>query len=122
MVFLYAILIGGVICAVTQLLVEVKLPFPIVAVLLMAVGGGVLSYTGTLDWLMSLGAGGVAVTALGCGNGAYAGGVALLQGNLAPTLMVAGVCIVLVFLGALAGGWLLKKHPECLPPEEAVKK
>lgn len=122
MAFVYAIVIGGAICALTQLLTELKCPFPLTALIMMVLGGGLLTYTGTLNWLLSLGAGGVAATAVGCGNGAYSAGTQILTGSAAPLILCAALNIILVLLGALAGGRLLKKHPECLPPEEAVKK
>ena len=40
MAFVYAFLIAGCICALTQCLSSLKVPFPLVAILLMVLGGG----------------------------------------------------------------------------------
>ena len=48
MSFLYAMIFGGVICALTQLLAEFKLPFPAIAVIMMTLGGGILGFGGML--------------------------------------------------------------------------
>ena len=77
MAFVYAFLIAGCICALTQCLSSLKVPFPLVAILLMVLGGGLCTKLGFFDWLNALSAAGLAVTAVGCGNGAYNAGVAL---------------------------------------------
>ena len=107
--FLCAAAFGGVICALTQLLACFKIPFPAVAVIMMAVFGGVLTWVGVVPALNLWGAGGITATAVGCGNGAYMGGSLLA---LAAVLLN----VVLVFMGALAGGAMMKKMPA--PPQQ----
>lgn len=112
MQFIYAMLIGGIICAFTQCLSELKIPFPLIAILLMTAGGGLLTYLGIYDKIGALGVGGAAVTAMGCGNGAYSSGLAILSGNIVPLILVGLLNIALVAMGAACGGYLLKKYPE----------
>lgn len=112
--FLGAMLIGGCICMIAQILSECKVPFPVTAILLVAMGG-LLTPLGVIDRLALMGAGGAAVTAVGCGNGAYGAGAALAGGTVITFILVAALNIILVLLGAAAGGVLLKKHPECVP-------
>lgn len=114
MSFLYAFLIAGAICALTQLLSETKAPFPLIAIALMTLGGGLLTKFGIIDALNALGAGGLAVTALGCGNGAYNAGIALkMSGNVMPLILTLLLNVILVAMGALCGSKLLEKFPEC---------
>lgn len=101
MAFVYAFLISGCICALTQCLSSLKVPFPLVAILLMVLGGGLCTKLGFLDWLNALSAAGLAVTAVGCGNGAYNAGVALAAvGTAQPLLLTAALNVILVGLGA----------------------
>ena len=65
MAFVYAFLIAGCICALTQCLSSLKVPFPLVAILLMVLGGGLCTKLGFFDWLNALSAAGPAVTAVG---------------------------------------------------------
>ena len=101
MAFVYAFLIAGCICALTQCLSSLKVPFPLVAILLMVLGGGLCTKLGFFDWLNALSAAGLAVTAVGCGNGAYNAGVALAAvGTAQPLLLTAALNVILVGLGA----------------------
>lgn len=111
MVFIYSMLIGGAICAVTQILSEIKIPFPVVAVIMVALGG-VLTPVGLLDILNGLGLGGVSVTAVGCGNAAYSAGAAIASGNGMPLVIVTLLLVVIVALGAASGGALRRKDSE----------
>lgn len=118
MSFVYAMLIGGVICAVTQALSEIKLPFPAIAVVMMTLGG-ILTKTGLMVKLNEVAAGGAGVTAVGCGNGAYtAGQVLALSGVPIPLIICILVNVILVSLGALCGSSLLKKFPGAFAPPE----
>lgn len=106
MEYIYAFIIGGVICGITQLLSE-KISFPMVAIIMMVVGGGIFTKIGIMDKLNALGAGGAAVTALGCGNGAYSAGVVLgTTGNILSLVLIAVVNVALVLGGALCGAVL----------------
>ena len=101
MAFVYAFLISGCICALTQCLSSLKVPFPLVAILLMVLGGGLCTKLGFFDWLNALSAAGLAITAVGCGNGAYNAGVALAAvGTAQPLLLTAALNVILVGLGA----------------------
>lgn len=58
---------------------------------------------GIFDWLNALSAAGLAVTAVGCGNGAYNAGVALAAvGTAQPLLLTAALNVILVLRFALA--------------------
>lgn len=110
MQFVWSVAICGTICALTQLLSETKLPFPLVAIILMVVCGGLLTYTGFMKTLCNLGLGGVSVTALGCGNGAYEAGVLLLKGVAEPLIVCFLLNVVLVMMGAFAGVFMLRRN------------
>ena len=113
MVFVYAFLIAGAICALTQLLSSLKIPFPLVAIILMVIGGGVCTKLGFFDILNSLSAGGPAVTAMGCGNGAYNSGAVLASSGVAtPLLLTVALNVALVAMGALCGPMLRKRFPD----------
>ena len=112
MEILYSFLIGGIICLIAQVMTEIKIPFPVVAIILMAAGGGLLTKLGIFDWLCSLGAGGVNVTAMGAGNGAYAAGTVISQGVVLPLILGAGLNCILIAMGAACGEYILKKFPE----------
>lgn len=108
MTYLYAVLIGGSICALVQLLFELKLSFPVIAFAFVVLGG-VLTPTGVMDILSALSAGGPNVTAVGCGNGACSAGTALVNGSLLPLILAAGLNIILALMGALCGSALVKE-------------
>lgn len=112
MEIIFSFLIGGSICLITQLLTEIKIPFPAVAVIMMSAGGGLLTKIGVFGWLNEMGAGGVNVTAMGAGNGAYAAGTVISQGIFTPLILGAGLNGILIAMGAACGGILLKKFPE----------
>ncbi|MCC8128024.1 MAG: hypothetical protein LIO92_11625 [Clostridiales bacterium] len=108
MAFVWAALIGGCTCAAAQILVECKIPFPFIAILFTSLGG-ILTGIGPVSLLQSLGAAGISVTAMGCGNGAYSAGVELASGNIAPLIPVFGLNVLLVAMGALCGCVIAKK-------------
>lgn len=115
MSFVYAFLIGGVICALAQVFSELKVPFPLTAILFMGIGGGLLTRLGLVDVLNALGTGGVSATAVGCGNGAYNAGAALAAvGNPAPLILTALLNIVIVAMGAISGLAIYRKFPQVL--------
>ena len=91
----------GTAAALTQCLSNLKVSFPLVAILLMVLGGGLCTKLGFFDWLNALSAAGLAITAVGCGNGAYNAGVALAAvGTAQPLLLTAALNVILVGLGA----------------------
>ena len=103
MAFIYAILIGGAICAVTQALSELKIPFPLIAIIMTSMGG-ILSIFGVIDLLNGLAAGGAGVTALGCGSGAFTAGQTLaLAGVPIPLIICVLLNVALVAMGAACG-------------------
>lgn len=110
MQLVWAAVICGAICSFTQLLSETKLAFPLVAIIMMVIGGGLLTYTGFIKTLCSLGIGGVTATALGCGNGAYEAGALAAGGVMVPLALCAALNVILVAMGAFAGAFLLKKN------------
>lgn len=109
MAFVYSFLIGGCICALAQLLTELKLPAPAILIGFVA-AGGILTPLGVVDALSGLGAGGVCTMAVGFGNAAYSAGAALAGGNPVPLAMVLLLLVVLVFIGAACGGQLMKRE------------
>ena len=116
MQLVWAAVIGGAICALTQLMTELKINFALTAILLMTVGGGIFTKLGIIDFLNTLGAGGASVTALGCGNGAYsAGAVVAAGGGVKIFILVLLLNIILVAMGALCGGAVSKKFPDFVP-------
>lgn len=117
MVFIYAMLIGGAICALTQLLSEIKVPFSVTVLSLIILGGGLGTKLGLIDFFNSLGPGGASVTALGCGNGAYGAALAL---NQTPIPLILGVLlnVGLVAGGAACGKKLSEKFPDQIPDME----
>lgn len=103
MEYIYAFVIGGVICMITQFLSELKIPFSVVAIIMM-LSGAVLTPLGIMDKLSYLGAGGAAVTAMGCGNGAYGAGAALAATqNAVPLVVCLLLNIALIGMGAICG-------------------
>lgn len=120
MVFIYAFLIAGCICALPQLLASLKIPFPLAALLLMVLGGGVCTKLGVFDRIAGFSQGGLAVTAMGCGNGAYNAGVALAIAKTAvPLALTAALNIVLVAMGAACGSLLRKRFPEAFAAKKS---
>ena len=76
----------------------------------MVLGGGVCTKLDVFDWLSSFSAGGLAVTAMGCGSGAYNAGVALATaGTAAPLALTAALNVVLVAMGAACGSLLRRR-------------
>ena len=119
MSFVYAFLIAGCVCALTQLLASLKMKFSLVALLLMVLGGGLCTKLGLVDWLNGLSGGGLGVTAVGCGNGAFTAGVALANtGAITPLLLTAALNIILVAMGAACGRLLRKRFPKVFAKKE----
>ena len=117
--FLCAAAFGGIICAITQILACLKIPFPVIAIIMMAVFGGVFTWIGFIPTLNQWGAGGICATAVGCGNGAYMGGALLaLAGVPVPLIIAILLNVILVFMGALAGGAMMKKMPSAPTQEQ----
>ena len=119
MSFVYAFLIAGCVCALTQLLASLKMKFSLVALLLMVQGGGLCTKPGLVDWLNGLSGGGLGVTAVGCGNGAFTAGVALANtGAIIPLLLTAALNIILVAMGAACGRLLRKRFSKVFGKKE----
>ncbi len=112
MQFLWAFVVCGLLCAFAQLLTEAKVPFPIVAMALIAIGGGLLTRFGVLDTLNTLTGAGATVTAVGCGNGAYGTGILAAAGIWVPFLITVLLNCVLVAMGSLCGLALAGKNPD----------
>lgn len=112
MQFVYSMIIAALISSITQFLVEIKINFALVAILSMSLGGGVLTRFGFIDYLNTLGAGGLSVMALGSGNAGYASGVAIKNGDFSTFFIVLALLVILVGMGALCGGYILKHYPD----------
>lgn len=108
MSFIWAMIFGGVICGAVQLLTDLKVPFPLTAIL-MILAGGILTPAGVMNWVLAAGAGGPNVTAVGCGNGAYSAGAAASAGILAPLVISVILNVTLIAMGAACGLIMSKK-------------
>jgi hypothetical protein len=102
MSFVFAFLIGGVICALGQIFAELKIPAPVSLAAFIAIGG-ILTPLNVMGFLLSLGAGGVSVMACGLGNAGFDTGALLALGNPAPLATVLALLVVLIGLGSLCG-------------------
>lgn len=109
MQFVWAVIIGGAISATAQLLSETKAPFPIIAVIMIAFGGGLLTYFGFMKTFGRLGVGGASMTAVACGSSAYEAGTVILSGVAAPLIIGVALNIILVAMGAFAGVFMLDR-------------
>ena len=118
MAFVFAFLIGGCVCAIGQLVKELKVPFPVAMVLFIALGG-ILTPVGLMGWLASLGAGGVVIFACGLGNAAYSTGAAAAAGAPQGMVILVVLLVVLIALGAVLG--VGKKLPPMPDPAEEGK-
>ena len=106
MQFFWAFVICGSICAFAQFLTGIKVPFPIAAITLIVIGGGLMTKLGLLDILNTLTGAGAAVTAVGCGNGAYSTGMLAAVGVWIPFLLTALLDFILVLMGSVCGLFL----------------
>ncbi len=108
MSLIWAAIIGGVICATAQILAELKVPFPVIAIIYTSLGG-LLTLLGVVPALQALGSAGISVTAMGCGNGAYNSAIEMMSGNVVAILLVLALNVALVLGGALCGCALAKR-------------
>ena len=110
--FVASAVFGGLTCAITQILSNLKIPFPIVAEIIVVGFGGFLTWAGLIPTLQQWGAGGVNSTGIGCGNGAYIGAAIFSStGVPIPLIIAISVNVIIIFIGALAGGSMMKKMP-----------
>lgn len=115
MAYLYSFIIGGLLCVLGQLIIEIKVPKPVVLCGFIILGG-VLTPFGIFDKLASWGAGSMNIMACGLGNAGIGTAVQACMGIIAPLLMVLCLLIILIGLGSLSGNLYFKKYADKLPP------
>ncbi|HWQ76481.1 MAG TPA: hypothetical protein VN441_14305 [Syntrophomonas sp.] len=113
MAFIWSFIIAGVICAIGQLLAEVKVPKPLLLGGFLVLGG-LLTPFGVIDSLSALGSGGVNILACGLGSAGFGTAIQLCSGTFAPLLIVLLLLIVLIGMGAVAGNIYYRKYPDKL--------
>lgn len=103
MEFLFAFLMGGLICALAQIFTMLSKLTPPVVLVIFLVAGGFLSALGVADCLSAWGSTGFTAMIVGCGQAVYNTTLVLMQGNPVPFWTVMGVYAFLVIAGAGAG-------------------
>ena len=106
MIYLYAFLVGGLLCAVFQLLWMITKASPLTLLKIGFALAAVLSSFGLTGKLADFAHAGFFVMVVGAGDAVYSGTVALLNGNPLPLLKFLAVIAILVTLG-LSGGYLI---------------
>ena len=103
MIFLMAFLVCGLICVVSQVIMEVfKVKPPVLLNLVLALGG-VLTPCGLMGWLNEIGGGGFLVAICGAGNAFEQAGELTVSGMPGMLIVVLGLFIVTTLLGMLGG-------------------
>jgi stage V sporulation protein AC len=101
--FVWAFVISSILCALAQLvLMLTRLPMPVFLVSLFTIGA-LLTPTGFMKFLASLGGGGFQVMIIDAGEAIVSTFGALLQGNFVPFLSVLCLFVFLYTIGILAG-------------------
>ncbi len=101
--YITAFLLGGIMCALFQILmIFTKLDPPRILILGVALGA-LLSPYGMMDALAQWGGAGMAVMVMGAGNALFGATQALLSGNPAPFITILGIFVVLTVIGLAAG-------------------
>lgn len=103
MEFLWAFLIGGLICLVAQVVYKLKpKPIPILTVALCL--GGLLSALGVMGALSSVGGAGVGVMILSCGDAIVGTFIGLMAGDASGFIILAALILVACLVMGLGGG------------------
>lgn len=103
MEFIGAFVMGGLLCALAQVIVmrfKVAPPHLLTAFL---IAGGVLAAAGIAGPLAAWGSTGFTAMIVGCGQAVYSTFTVLLAGNPVPFLIVMSVYLFLVVAGSIAG-------------------
>ncbi|HIW75021.1 MULTISPECIES: SpoVA/SpoVAEb family sporulation membrane protein [Gordonibacter] len=111
MEFIMAFLVGGALCLLFQLILDVtKAPVPYILLVGLAVGG-ILTPFGIMDVLANWGGAGFTIMVVGAGQAMCATTQAALAGNPWPLLSVIGVFLVLTVVGLVCGSCHRALHP-----------
>lgn len=103
MSFVLAFLVGGLMCALFQVVMMItKLDPPEMLVIGFALGG-VLVPTGVITWLEAVGGGGMSIMVLDAGGATFAGFMEILRGNPLPLILVVLLFAVLTAIGCVTG-------------------
>ena len=103
MSFILAFLVCGLICVVTQILMEAfKMTPPVLLNIVLGLGG-ILTPIGFMGWLDAVGGGGCLVAICAAGNAFEQAGELTAIGMPAMLIVVIGLFIVTTLLGMLAG-------------------
>ena len=103
MAFVYAFLVGGVICGLFQLVMMITKLHPPEMLVIGFMLGGVLLTTGVIAWLESVGGAGMSIMVMDAGGATAAGLLALLHGDPSILILFVGILIIVVALGIIAG-------------------
>lgn len=117
MAFIWSFIIGAAICLIGQLLMEMKVPAPLLFFGFIALGG-ILAPFGVIDKLSALGPGGYNIMACGLGTAGFGTAMQLCMGVFPPFVMVLILLIFLIGLGAAAGNIYYNKYADkvMMPP------
>lgn len=103
MVFVQAFALGGVICLIFQLAMQVtKLPVPTLLICGLAIGGLITPF-GIADALVAWGGTGWSIMVVGAGQAICATTQVALMGNVIPLLSIIGVIVILTLIGIVSG-------------------
>lgn len=119
MEFIMAFLVGGALCLLFQLILDVtKAPVPYILLVGLAVGG-ILTPLGITDMLASWGGAGFTIMVVGAGQAICATTQAALAGSPWPLLSVLGVFVVLTLVGLICGSCHHTLHHSKPAPNDA---
>ena len=98
-----AFVVGGAVCALSQVVLMAFKTTPPVVLVAFLVLGGLLAAVGAADVMAAWGGTGFTAMIVGCGQAVYSTTLVLLQGNPMPFLTVMSVYLFLVVAGSVAG-------------------
>lgn len=110
--FVLAFVIGGLVCAVFELvshLVKVKVP---VLLLIGVALGGLFGACGIAAALLGWGGAGFGIMVVGFGNGVYQAAVSAFAGDALPAVLVVGEVVILSVIGILASICRARAHKD----------
>lgn len=103
MEFVLAFIIGGLVCAVFELVSQLLKKAKVPVILLCGVCiGGLLSALGAAGVLLGWGGAGYGIMVVGFANGVYQAAVSAFQGDLLPAVLVVGEVVILSVIGILS--------------------
>lgn len=103
MSFVYAFLVGGLMCGLFQVVMMITKLRPPEMLILGFTLGGVLLPTGVVAWLEKTGGAGMSVMVLDGGAGTFAGLMGLFHGSPALFINVLAIFATLTIIGIITG-------------------